>query len=100
MRIHNNETRAQVSMCWYANRIATKQNCSRLGRLVFRNASTFWSNRVRIFGCIPEGCAFLLLCNQCFFVKFNDLILLSSDIRSEGSIAIVKKLRLRFFDDF
>ena len=51
-RIHNNETGAQVSMCFilhlmqtiqhglccYANRSATKQNCSRLGRLVHADA--------------------------------------------------------------
>ena len=29
----------------------------------------------RVFGCVPEGCVFLLLCSQCSIVMFAQLIL-------------------------
>ena len=40
----------------------------------------------RIFGCIPEGCVFLLLCSHASFVKFTDLILWYMNLMNNGQI--------------
>ena len=52
-----------------------KERQQKFFKMLFRYASTsLVISHLRIFGCIPGRCIFLLLCNICFFVKFTDLI--------------------------
>ena len=40
----------------------------------------------RVFGCVPEGCVFLLLRNRSFFVSFTDLILWFMNMVNTGQM--------------